>query len=98
MTRGDRPAFDRRSTDGLTESRSGLDRRRRAGERPVYHAVPTLLGVNRARAEAFAAEWRRWVGGGGLALARSDEGRRVLALARANRHPAADSLLTQRWR
>jgi hypothetical protein len=72
--------------------------RRRGGERPVYHAVPTLLGVNRERAEAFAAEWRRWVGGGGLVLARSDEGRGVLALARANRRPTADSLLTERWR
>jgi hypothetical protein len=71
---------------------------RRGRERPVYHAVPSLLGVNRERAEAFAAEWRRWVGGGGLVLARSAEGREVLALARADRRPAADGLLTQRWR
>jgi hypothetical protein len=71
---------------------------RRGRERPAYYAVPSLLGVNRERAEAFAAEWRRWVGGGGLALARSAEGREVLALARADRRPAADGLLTQRWR
>jgi hypothetical protein len=57
--------------------------RRRDGERPVYHAVLTLLGVNRERAEAFAAEWRRWVGGSGLVLDCSDEGRRVRAPATA---------------
>ena len=72
--------------------------RRDGGERPTYHAVPSVLGVNRERADGFAAEWRRWVGGGGLVLARSAEGRRVLALARADRRRAADGMVTERWR
>ena len=72
--------------------------RRHGRERPSYHAVPSTLGVNRERADMFAAEWRRWVGGGGLVLARSAEGRRVLALARADRRGAAEGMLTERWR
>jgi hypothetical protein len=72
--------------------------RRRGGERPTYYPVPGVLGVNRERATIFADEWRRWVGGGGLVLARSDEGRRVLAVARATRRRDADGLLTERWR
>ncbi len=35
-------------------------------ERPVYYPVPSVLGVNRERADIFADEWRRWVGGGEL--------------------------------
>ena len=72
--------------------------RRPGGERPVYYPVPGVLGVNRERATVFADEWRRWVGGGGLVLARSSEGRTVLTTARANRRREADSVLTQRWR
>jgi hypothetical protein len=72
--------------------------RRHGEERPSYYPVPSLLGVNRERADGLAAEWRRWVGGGDLVLARSDEGRRVLALARAERGRAADGIVTERWR
>ena len=72
--------------------------RRRGVERPSYHAVPSVLGVNRERADGFAAEWRRWVGGGGLVLARSAEGRRVLALARADRRRGSEGIVTERWR
>ena len=75
-----------------------LLRRRGGGERPVYYPVPGVLGVNRQRADAFADEWRRWVGGGGLALARSPEGREVLARARADRRRTAGAMLTERWR
>ncbi len=72
--------------------------RRGGGERPVYYPVPTILGVNRERADAFAADWRRWVGGGALVLARSPDGQRVLALARADRRTSAERVLTERWR
>lgn len=72
--------------------------RRSSGERPVFYPVPNALGVNRERANVFADEWRRWVGGGALVLARSPEGRSVLASARANRPRQADSMLTERWR
>ena len=30
----------------------------------VYHAVPTVLGVNAERAAAYARAWDHWVGGG----------------------------------
>lgn len=72
--------------------------RRRGAERPVYYAVPQVLGVNRERADAFADEWRRWVGGGHLVLARSPEGRLVLALARADRRGRAAVAVAERWR
>lgn len=72
--------------------------RREGRERPVYHAVPDALGTHRDRAEAFAHEWRRWVGGGQLVLCRSEEGRRVLGAARLDRRPVADRLLTEHWR
>jgi hypothetical protein len=57
-----------------------------------------VLGVNRERADVFADQWRRWVGGGGLVLARSEEGRQVLALARADRRRAAGGAAVERWR
>jgi hypothetical protein len=72
--------------------------RRPDGERPVYYPVPGVLGVNRDRADVFAGEWRRWVGGGGLVLARSPEGRRVLSQARADRRRRAACVVTERWR
>ena len=67
-------------------------------ERPVYYPVPGLLGVNRERAEVFADEWRRWVGGGQLVRAHSPEGRRVLANARVDRRRAGESQAVERWR
>jgi hypothetical protein len=72
--------------------------RRSTGDRPVYYPVPQVLGVNRERADVFADQWRRWVGGGGLVLARSEEGRQVLALARADRRRAAGGAAVERWR
>lgn len=36
----------------------------RAGSNVVYHAVPAYLGVNKERAEAFAAAWNRHVSPG----------------------------------
>ncbi len=67
-------------------------------QRPVYHAVPTVLGSRRQDAQVLADEWRRWVGGGQLVHARSKEGQMVLAAARADRRPVAERLLTERWR
>ncbi|MCA1784182.1 MAG: DEAD/DEAH box helicase family protein [Intrasporangiaceae bacterium] len=66
--------------------------------RPSYHPVPDVLGVNRDRAEAFAATWRRYVGGGELTYTRSDEGRRILLAARAQRPRRAKSYAFDRWR
>ena len=67
-------------------------------ERPVYYPVPGVLGVNRERAQVFADEWRRWVGGGQLVRAHSAEGRTVLANARVDRRRAGESQAIERWR
>jgi hypothetical protein len=48
------------------------------------HPVPSDLGRNKERAEAFARAWSRWVGPGRLVFTqRSDEGRRARAEAAA---------------
>jgi superfamily II DNA or RNA helicase len=52
--------------------------------RQCWHAVPDDLGRNKARAEAFARAWRRWLGPGQLRFTqRSDQGRAALAQAGA---------------
>ncbi len=71
---------------------------RRRTRRPSYHPVPDVLGVNRQRAETFAAAWARYVGGGTLTYTRSDEGRRILLEARAGPPRRAKSYAFDRWR
>lgn len=43
-----------------------------------YHPVPTVLSVNKERAEQFAQNWKQYVGGGELVYTRSTEGRELL--------------------
>lgn len=64
----------------------------------AYHPVPDVLGVNRDRAEAFAAAWARHVGGGRLVYTRSDDGWRVLLGARSRQRPTATCWAFQHWR
>jgi len=71
---------------------------RRHVRRASYHPVPDVLGVNRARAEAFAGAWARYVGGGELTYTRSDEGRRLLLEARSAPPRRAKSYAFDRWR
>lgn len=71
---------------------------RRSLARPSCHAVPDLLGVNRERAEAFAAAWGRHVGGGELTYTRTEEGRRALLAARTAPSRHARSYAFDRWR
>jgi superfamily II DNA or RNA helicase len=71
---------------------------RRFGEPVSYHPVPDDLGVNRQRADAYAAAWARHVGGGKLVHTRSDEGWRALLEARATQRRTAGSLVYERWR
>lgn len=66
--------------------------------RASWHPVPTVLGARREDADAFAAAWRTHVGGGELVFTRSDEGRRVLLDARADRRTAAGVTPYERWR
>jgi superfamily II DNA or RNA helicase len=67
----------------------------RAG--PSYHAVPDVLGVNRGRAEAYAAAWSEHVGGGELVYTRSEDGWRALLDARATERPTATTWSFRRW-
>ncbi len=62
-----------------------------------YHPVPDELGVNRERADAFAAAWARYVGGGRLVYTRSDEGWKVLLEARSRERPTATTWAFERW-
>ena len=58
-------------------------RKRLRREREDVHAVPTVFGTRRGRADAFHAAWVEHVGGGELIYTRRDEGRRLLLSARA---------------
>ncbi|MCB9136150.1 MAG: DEAD/DEAH box helicase family protein [Anaerolineales bacterium] len=69
-----------------------------AGYEPAYHPVPKLLASNKERAEAFAHYWYREVGGGELIFTRTEEGRRMLLHARAQRRPKAKGLAFEIWR
>jgi hypothetical protein len=72
--------------------------RNTAGYEPAYHPVPKLLASNKERAEAFSQYWRREVGGGELIFTRTEEGRRMLLHARAQRRPKAKGLAFEIWR
>ncbi len=72
--------------------------RNTAGYEPAYHPVPKLLASNKERAEAFSHYWRREVGGGELVFTRTEEGRRMLLHARAQRRPKAKGLAFEIWK
>lgn len=48
----------------------------------VYHPVPDCLAANKQKAEAFAAQWRQYVGGGELVYSRSAAGTQALTHVR----------------
>jgi hypothetical protein len=73
-------------------------RRSEAQEGPVYHRVPDVLASHRERAEALAEHWQRTVGGGELVYTHTDEGRRVLLEARAERRRRARRSVFEFWR
>jgi superfamily II DNA or RNA helicase len=65
-----------------------LTRRHHRGEGTpatvVYHAVPTVLGVNARRAKAFARAWNERVSPGALLYTGSPEGTGILAAQRGD--------------
>jgi superfamily II DNA or RNA helicase len=63
----------------------------------VWHAVPTVLGVNAERAEAYAAAWDHWVGGGGVVYTGSPEGAGVLAAQQGTDPFAASTVMRRHW-
>lgn len=53
-------------------------------ERHDYHAVPTVLGINKDRAITIQATWNKWVGPSELLYTRNDNGRSILLKARSH--------------
>jgi len=69
--------------------------------RADVHAVPTVFGAKRSRAEAFHAAWLEQVGTGDLVYTRRDGGRRLLLAARARSFAGAfedTARRLDRWR
>ncbi|QWZ09216.1 DEAD/DEAH box helicase family protein [Nocardioides panacis] len=79
--------------DGL---RVALGRLRADGE--LWHSVPTVLGTTGKRAQAFAAAWDRWVGGGPAIYTGSPQGEGVLVTTRGSDPFAATTVLRTSWR
>ena len=63
----------------------------------AYHPVPAILASRRERAEALARYWKRYVGGGRLIYTRSEEGRRLLLKARAQRRKTIRQMAFEIW-
>ena len=75
--------------------RSALQRARPSGV--VWHAVPTVLGINAPRARAFATAWDRWVGPTELLYTGSPEGAGVLAAQEGSDPFAATTVIRRQW-
>lgn len=72
--------------------------RRAAGYPPAFYPVPQVLAGRKERAEAYAAAWRKFVGGGELIYTKSPEGFRLLMDAQAQRRPIVTSTAFEEWR
>jgi hypothetical protein len=71
---------------------------RRNDHPPALHPVPTVLSVRKELAEAYARQWKHFVGGGELIYTRRERGRSLLIEARVQRRPRARSLAFEVWR
>jgi superfamily II DNA or RNA helicase len=69
-----------RGADGLVRGLRSVVRHKPEDE--VWHTVPSVLADTRAHADAYAAAWNHWVGGGPAVYASSPEGAGVLATHR----------------
>jgi hypothetical protein len=63
----------------------------------VWHAVPTVLGVNAERAAAYAKAWDRWVGGGDPVYTGSPEGQGILAANLGTDPFEASTVMRRQW-
>jgi hypothetical protein len=64
----------------------------------VWHSVPTVLGTNAQRAQAFARAWDHWVGGGPALYTGSPEGEGVLVTHRGSHPFDVTTVLRTQWR
>jgi hypothetical protein len=63
----------------------------------VWHAVPTVLGVNADRAAAYARAWDHWIGGGDPVYTGSPEGQGILAAQQGTDPFAASTVMRRQW-
>jgi hypothetical protein len=63
----------------------------------VWHAVPSVLGVNAERAAAYAKAWNHWVGGGEPVYTGSPEGQGILAAQQGTDPFAASTVMRRQW-
>jgi hypothetical protein len=63
----------------------------------VWHAVPSVLGVNADRAAAYARAWDHWVGGGDPVYTGSPEGQGILAAQQGTDPFAASTVMRRQW-
>jgi hypothetical protein len=63
----------------------------------VWHAVPSVLGVNAERAAAYARAWDHWVGGGDPVYTGSPEGQGILAAQQGTDPFAASTVMRRQW-
>jgi hypothetical protein len=63
----------------------------------VWHAVPSVLGVNAERAAAYAKAWDHWVGGGDPVYTGSPEGQGILAAQQGTDPFAASTVMRRQW-
>jgi hypothetical protein len=66
-------------------------------DRVVWHPVPSVLGVRAELAQAFAAAWVAWVGGGPAVYTGRPEGAGVLAACRGTDPWDVTSVLRRSW-
>ena len=88
-----RPLGDRSAVRAAV--RRAMQRARPSGVE--WHPVPTALGVNAARAGAFAAAWDRWVGPTELLYTGSPEGAGVLAAQQGSDPFDATTVIRRQW-
>ena len=63
----------------------------------VWHAVPTVLGVNAERAAAYAKAWDHWIGGGDPVYTGSPEGQGILAANQGTDPFDASTVMRRQW-
>jgi hypothetical protein len=63
----------------------------------VWHAVPTVLGLNAERAAEYARAWDHWVGGGDPVYTGSPEGQGILAAQQGTDPFAASTVMRRQW-
>jgi hypothetical protein len=83
-------------TDGLVRGLRAVVHHRPEDE--VWHTVPSVLADTRAHADAYAAAWGHWVGGGPAVFASSPAGAGVLATHRGMDPFSVTCVIRRVWR